>query len=46
MGLFKRKNRNPDDIQREDTNNNDPPKEKVKWSKRPASESSPSLQVS
>lgn len=39
MGLFKRKNRNPDDLQPEDTINPDPPKEKVKWSKRPASES-------
>lgn len=39
MGLIKRKNRNPDDLQPEDVNNPDPPKDKVKWSKRPASES-------
>lgn len=38
MGLFKRKNRNQDDLQPEDTHTNDHPKEKVKWSKRPASE--------
>lgn len=43
MGLFKRKNRNNDNLQSEDTNNHDAPKEKVKWSKRPASEFSPSV---
>lgn len=40
MGLFNRKLRNPDDLQPDSggTEPIDPPKEKVKWSKRPASE--------